>query len=66
MQRVASLFRNNRSQALRIPKEFELPGTEATIFRQADGSLIIRPRLSLVDHLNSLEPLAPEDVLGDI
>ena len=40
--RKVSLFRNGRSQALRIPKEFELPGTEATIVK--DGNrLIIEP-----------------------
>ena len=26
--RTVSLFRNGRSQAIRIPKEFELPGTD--------------------------------------
>ncbi len=66
MQRIASLFMNNRSQALRIPKEFELPGTEVTISQQADGSLIVSPRRSLLHHLASLGPLAPEDALGDI
>ena len=40
--RKVSLFRNGRSQAIRIPKEFELPGTEATIVK--DGNrLIIEP-----------------------
>ena len=38
--RKVSLFRNGRSQAMRIPKEFELPGTEATI-RKEDGKLIV-------------------------
>jgi len=38
----AKLFRNNRSQAVRIPVEFELPGDRVLIHR--DGSkLIIEP-----------------------
>ena len=38
----AKLFRNNRSQAVRIPVEFELPGTQVLIHR--DGNkLIIEP-----------------------
>ena len=41
-KRKVSLFRNGRSQAIRIPKEFELPGTEATIVK--DGKrLVIEP-----------------------
>ena len=30
-ERHVRLFRNGRSQAVRIPREFELPGNEATI-----------------------------------
>jgi antitoxin VapB len=56
--RKVSLFRNGRSQALRIPKEFELPGTEATIVK--DGTrLIIEPvrKKSLSAILKTLKPL---------
>lgn len=40
-QKSARLFRNGRSQAVRIPKEFELPGDEVQITRLADGKLVI-------------------------
>lgn len=66
MERVASLFSNNRSQAVRIPKEFELPGSEVTIEQRADGSLVIRPRLHLTALVASLDPLPPGDTLEDI
>ncbi|GFO56944.1 twitching motility protein PilT [Geomonas sp. Red276] len=36
------LFKNGRYQALRIPKEFELPGYEAIIRKEGDR-LIIEP-----------------------
>jgi len=39
---VAKLFRNNRSQAVRIPVEFELPGDRVVIHREGD-KLIIEP-----------------------
>jgi antitoxin VapB len=40
--RHVSLFRNGANQALRIPKEFELPGTSAWVYR--DGPrLVIEP-----------------------
>lgn len=40
--REARLFRNNRSQAIRIPVEFELPGDRALIRREGN-TLIIEP-----------------------
>jgi antitoxin VapB len=59
--RRVRLFRNGRNQAVRIPVEFELPGTEA-ILRQEGGSLIIEPvdRPSLLSILDSLEPIPEE------
>ena len=40
--KVVKLFRNNRSQAVRIPVEFELPGDRVLIHREG-GKLIIEP-----------------------
>ena len=40
--REARLFRNNRSQAVRIPVEFELPGDRVLIHRDGDR-LILEP-----------------------
>jgi antitoxin VapB len=62
----AKLFRNNRSQAIRIPVEFELPGDRVLIHR--DGAkLIIEPvtRPSNIVELLTLwrldAPLGTED-----
>ena len=41
-ERRVKLFRNGRNQALRIPREFELPGEDATIRREG-RRLIIEP-----------------------
>lgn len=59
--RQVRLFRNNRSQAIRIPVEFELPGSEAIISRDGDR-LIIEPvrRKGLAALLDSWEPLDGE------
>ena len=56
--RHVRLFRNNRNQAIRIPVEFELPGSEAIISRDGDR-LIIEPVRSkgLAALLDSWEPL---------
>ena len=57
-ERPVSLFRNGRNQAVRIPREFELQGTQATIRKEGD-SLVITPIRSnrLLDMLARWEPL---------
>lgn len=42
--RHVRLFRNGANQAVRIPKEFELPGKEA-IMRREGNRLIIEPAI---------------------
>lgn len=67
--RTASLFRNGRSQAVRIPKEFEFEGDEVLITRDEKGKLImeeIRKKPTLLEVLATLEPLGPEDRFPDI
>lgn len=43
LARTASLFRNGRNQALRIPREFELDASQVEI-RKEGNSLIITPQ----------------------
>jgi antitoxin VapB len=52
------LFRNGRNQAVRIPREFELPGVDAVMRREGDR-LVIEParRKSLTALLATLEPI---------
>ena len=56
--RRVRLFRNGRNQAVRIPREFELEGSDA-IMRQEGECLIIEPvrKGRLRDLLARLEPL---------
>lgn len=58
MERHVKLFKNGRNQAVRIPREFELPGEDA-IMRKEGNKLIIEPapKRSLVALLDRLEPL---------
>jgi len=60
-ERHVSLFRNGRNQAIRIPRDFELEGTEAVIHKEGD-KLIIEPikKKSLKALLASL-PTLDED-----
>ena len=55
------LFRNGRNQALRIPRDLELPGRAATL-RKEGSRLIIEPVAgpSLLAVLAKLKPLDEE------
>jgi antitoxin VapB len=59
--RTVSLFRNASNQAVRIPTEWELPGTKARMFREGDR-LIIEPvrKRGLAELLASWDPLDEE------
>lgn len=61
MERHVKLFKNGRNQAVRIPREFELPGDEA-IMRKEGERLIIEPipPKSLLALLATLAPLDEE------
>ena len=60
-ERVARLFRNGRNQAVRIPREFELPGQDVLI-RKEGPRLIIEPapKKSLLEILKTLHPIEEE------
>ena len=66
--RHVKLFKNGRNQAVRIPRDMELPGEDALIHK--DGAKLIiepAPPRSLLKILEGLEPLtdkmAPIDEL---
>ena len=63
--REARLFRNNRSQAVRIPADWELPGDRVAIRRDGERLILepVRPR-GLVGLLSSWEPM--DEALPDI
>ena len=60
-ERQVRLFRNGRNQALRIPRDLELPGRSATL-RKEGPRLIVEPVAapSLLAVLAKLRPLDEE------
>jgi antitoxin VapB len=68
VERRVKLFRNGRNQAVRIPREFELPGEDA-IIRKEGERLVLEPspKTSLLTLLATApaldEELAPIDDL---
>lgn len=63
--RHIKLFRNGRNQAIRIPREFELPGTDAILHREGNRLVIeAAPPTSLLAVLAKLQPV--EEALPEI
>jgi len=61
LERHVKLFKNGRNQAVRIPREFELPGEDA-VMRKEGNRLIIEPAppKSLLALLATLTPIDEE------
>lgn len=64
MAKVAKLFTNGRSQAVRLPAEFRFPGKEVFIERQGDV-VILRPKPEGWDDFFAKASAVPEDFLAD-
>ena len=70
-ERRVRLFRNGRNQAVRIPRDLELPGSEALLRKEGDRLIVEpMPRPSLLALLSAWEPLdedfPPIDDLGQV
>lgn len=61
LERHVKLFKNGRNQAVRIPREFELPGEDAIMRKEGDRLILepARPK-SLLALLATLAPLDEE------
>lgn len=56
--RYVKLFKNGRNQAVRIPREFELPGEDAIMHREGDRLILeAAPAKSLLAVLAGLSPI---------
>jgi antitoxin VapB len=63
--RKVNLFKNGRSQALRIPKEFEFAGKEVLVRKEGKKLIVEADEPSdLVAWLKTLEPL--DETIGEI
>ena len=64
MQRTAKIFMNNRSQAVRLPKEFQFNTSEVFIRKHGD-EVILSPRPSDWSELLS-GPFASEEYMENV
>jgi len=65
MQRTAKIFLNNRSQAVRLPKDFQFNSTEVFIRRQG-AEVVLSPRPTGWDAYLASGPLAPPDFMQGV
>jgi len=67
MSRTAKLFRNGRSQAVRLPVEYRFEGSEVYIRRDPSGDVVLSRRpeswQDFFQFMKSVE--VPEDFLSD-
>jgi antitoxin VapB len=63
--KLARLFPNGRSQAVRLPREFRFPGTQVRVSRHGRG-VLIEPIVSDVDEwFSELDRFAREPFMPD-
>jgi antitoxin VapB len=62
--RTVSIFRNNRNQAIRLPKDLEFPGVTELIIEREGDTILLRPvRPNWTSFAG--EPCAEPDFLQD-
>ena len=69
VRKTVQVFKNGRSRAIRIPKEFEFEADQVEMSQDGQGNLIvspIRPKKTWAEVLDSLEALGPEDDFPEI
>jgi antitoxin VapB len=65
VQQTAKIFMNNRSQAVRLPKEFQFSTSEVFIRRQGDEVILSARPTDWADYLAS-RPLASPDYMDNV
>ncbi len=65
MDRTAKIFLNNRSQAVRLPKDFQFTVSEVFIRRQGND-VVLSPRPSNWESYLAGGPVAPADFMAGI
>ncbi len=65
MRRTAKIFLNNRSQAVRLPKEFQF-NTPEVFIRKEGSDVVLSPRPSDWSSYLAEGPVASEDFMQDV
>lgn len=60
---TAKVFMSGRSQAVRLPKEFRLPGTEVTITKIGNSLVLTPMEVGWPELLQTLQEFEPDFVI---
>jgi len=61
---VAKLFRNGRSQAIRLPKEFRFRGEKVQV-RRVNTGVLLEPVLDVKEWFARLDRAGPSDFMAE-
>lgn len=64
MKRIAKLFKNGRSQAVRLPKEFRFASEEVFIWKEGDRIVLSQKPKSWHEFFEEV-PLASDDFMNE-
>lgn len=68
-KKIVHVFKNGRSRAVRIPKEFDFEGDEVEMVKDSYGNITLTPiksKTGLLAMLATMEPLGEKDWLPQI
>jgi antitoxin VapB len=65
MQRKAKIFMNNRSQAVRLPKDFQFAVSEVFVRKEGEN-LILSPRPETWSEILASAPVASKDFMEGV
>ncbi len=68
-KKIVHVFKNGRSRAVRIPKEFDFDGDEVEVTKNANGEILLRPikaPRTLLQALSMMEPIPEEEWFPEI
>jgi antitoxin VapB len=63
-KKIVHVFKNGRSRAVRIPKEFDFDGDEVEVTKNKNGDILLHPikaPRTLAEVLASMEPIPEEE-----
>ena len=62
--KTAKLFKNGRSQAVRLPKEFRMPGKEVRVYKEG-SRVVLEPLETTWDAMTKSLSGFPDDFMED-
>jgi antitoxin VapB len=69
LKKIVHVFKNGRSRAVRIPKEFDFDGDEVEVTKNEKGEILLRPikaPRTLAEALSMMEPIPKEEWFPEI